>query len=125
MKKFLKDATSKIRKDAADLLGFPWSKPAAPSTRSTTSSGFVGTITDTNLQDMFRRNQAAHAVVADVATDAMVPFVCTDSKGEELEAFNAAVQVIFQKFIAKPLTRALNFTRLYGHCGILIGYAAC
>ena len=123
MKKNVKDTISKISRDAADLLGYPWSKPEAPSARSTTSSGFVANISDADLMEMFRRNQAAHAVVADVATDAMVPFVCTDSEGEELEKFNAAVQVIFQKIISQPLTHALTFTRLYGHSGILIGYA--
>ena len=115
MKKFIRDAAS--------MLGFPWSAPAAPTSRATTSSGFVANISDADLVEMFHRNQAAHAVIADVATDAMVPFVCTDSEGEELEKFNAAVQVIFQKFISKPLTHALISTRLYGHCGILIGYA--
>jgi len=115
MKKFIRDAAS--------LLGFPWAAPAAPSARSTTSSGFVATVTDENLKAMYLRNQAAHAVVTDVATDAMTTFTCTSPKGEELEKFNAEVQLTFQKFISKPLTRSLIFTRLYGHCGILIGYA--
>lgn len=123
MKKFLRDASYKIRKDAANLLGFPWSAPAEPTARSTTSSGFVETVTDTNLEGMFRRNQAAHAVVLDVATDAFTKFACIDGKGNKLEKFNADVQIIFRTYISKPLTRALIFTRLYGHCGILTGYA--
>jgi len=123
MKKFLKDAAFKIRKDAAGLLGFPWSKPAAPSTRSTTSNGFVETVTDANLKDMFKRNQAAHAVIADVAVDAMTTFTCTDGAGNKLEEFNAEAQLIFETFISQPLTRSIVFTRLYGYCGILTGYA--
>jgi len=111
-----------LLRDAASLLGFPWSKPAAPTARSTTSSGFVDTVTDADLEGMFNRNQAAHAVVADVATDAMTSFTCIDSKGEKLEKFNGEVQTIFAKFVSKPLTRSLIFTRLYGHCGLLIGY---
>lgn len=123
MKKFLRDASYHIRKDAAAVLGFPWSKPAEPSSRSTTSSGFVDAVSDTNLENMFERNQAAHAVVSDVATDAFTRFICTDGKGNKLEKFNGDVQTIFRKFISKPLTRTLLFTRLHGHCGILIGYA--
>ena len=112
-----------IRDTAAQLLGFPWAAPAEPSARSTTSSGFVGTVTDSNLQSMFKRNQAAHAVIADVAEDAVTTFTCTTPSGEKLEKFNTAAQLIFQTFIRKPLTRSLLFTRLYGHCGILTGYA--
>jgi phage-related protein (TIGR01555 family) len=113
----------KLITDAASTLGFPWSKPAAPSSRSTTSSGFAESVSDSDLKSMFERNQAAHAVVSDVATDAFTKFTCTDGKGNELEKFNAEAQIIFRKFISKPLTRALIFTRLYGHAGILIGYA--
>ena len=113
----------KFWKDAASLLGFPWSKPAEPTSRSSTSSGFVESVSDTNLVSMFKRNQAAHAIVADVATDAMTTFTVTSSKGDTLEKFNGEVQAIFRQFIIKPLTRALIFSRLYGHCGILTGYA--
>lgn len=115
MKKFLRDAAS--------LLGFPWSAPEAPTSRSTTSSGFVESVTDTDLKDMYRRNQTAHAIVADVAGDAMTTFQCVSAKGDPLEKFDAEVQVVFQKFIRKPLTKAILFTRLYGQCGLLIGYS--
>jgi phage-related protein (TIGR01555 family) len=50
-------------------------------------------------------------------------FTCTDTEGEELEEFNAEVQLIYSRYIINPLIRALLFTRLYGHCGILVGYA--
>jgi len=123
MKTLFRDTRCRLARDAAAALGFPWSKPAEPSSRSTTSSGFVESVSDTDLEGMFKRNQAAHAVVSDVATDAFTKFTCTDAKGNELEKFNADAQVIFRKFISKPLTRALIFTRLYGHCGILTGYA--
>jgi len=123
MKKFIRDTTRKIMKDAATTLGFPWSAPVAPTSRATTSSGFVETITDADLEGMFDRNQTAHTVVADVATDAVTTFTCISPKGNKIDEWNAEVQKIFHKFISKPLTRSLIFTRLYGHCGILIGYA--
>lgn len=123
MKKLFKDLRKTIARDASAVLGFPWSAPAEPSSKATTSSGFVDSVSDSDLEGMFERNQAAHAIVADVATDAVTVFTCTDAEGEELEEFNAEVQAIYSTHIINPLIRALLFTRLYGHCGILVGYA--
>lgn len=115
MKKFIRDAAS--------LLGFPWSAPVKPTTRSTTSSGFIETISDTMLKAAFNRNVAAHAVVADVAQDAVTTFTVTDAAGNKAEDLNEEVQLIFAKYIDTTMAKALMFARLYGHCGILIGYA--
>ena len=114
-----------IARDAitADTDSFPWIKPDAPAARSSTSSGFTESVTDADLEEMYDRNQAAHAIVSDVTVDAFTKFTCTDGKENELEKFNAEVQVLFTKLISKSLIRALFFTRLYGHSGVLIGYA--
>jgi hypothetical protein len=122
----MKRTKLRIVKDAADaLLGFPWSAPAKPSARSTTSNGFVETaaITDANLKEMFRRNQAAHTIIDDVAKDAVPDIEFRSPEDKELEAWNAEARTIFEKFILQPTIRAIFFTRLYGYCGILIGYA--
>jgi hypothetical protein len=121
----MKKTKLRIIKDAATLLGFPWSKPAEPTARSTTSSGFIATaaITDANLKEMFRRNQAAHTIVEDVARDSVPELEFRSPKDKELEEWNAEANTIFEKFIMQPIIRAIFFTRLYGYCGILIGYA--
>jgi len=115
--------TKKFMKDAAALLGFPWSKPAEPTSRSTTSSGFVETVSDSELTTVYKRNPAAHAVVSDVAQDVMSSFECTTVTDGELKEFSGDVKDIYEKMIREPMTRALTLTRLYGFCGILIGYA--
>lgn len=109
-------------RDAAGLLGFPWSKPAEPTTKATSSSGFSETITDTDREGMFERNQTAHAIIADVATDSVTDFNCT-LDDEVLEEFTVSVKTIFQTFISKSLIHAYLSTRLYGYSGILMGYA--
>lgn len=114
----------KIVKDAAaELLGFPWSKPTEPKARSTTSSGFQETVTDTDLLNMFTRNPTANAVVADVAYDAVGEFQVTTMEGEQDKEMDLQVQEIFEDMMELQLKKALLFTRLYGYCGILIGYA--
>ena len=114
----------KIVKDAAaELLGFPWSKPTEPKARSTTSSGFQAKVTDTDLLDMFTRNPTANAVVADVAYDAVGEFHVATMAGEPDKELDLQVQEIFEGMIEQQLKKALLFTRLYGYCGILVGYA--
>lgn len=126
-------------KDAAAALGFPFSQPAAPHSKSSTSNGFAETVTDADLKGMFRRNQAAHAIVADVATDAITEFAITDAEENTLEVLNNATQILLRNLnkdlnkdiqphtqvrsTLPKLARTLMFTRLYGHCGLLIGYA--
>lgn len=123
MKKLFSDTRRSLARDASALLGFPWSAPAEPSARSTTSSGFVETVTDTMLLDMFLRNPTANAVVLDVAYDAVMEFRMCSKELKPLEELNAEVQVLFEEMIENTLKRALLFTRLYGFCGILIGYS--
>lgn len=114
----------KLVKDAAaELLGFPWSKPAEPKARSTTSSGFQETVTDADLLSIFTRNPTANAVVADVAYDAVGEFQITTMAGEPDKEMDLQVQEIFEGMMEWQLKKALLFTRLYGYCGILIGYA--
>lgn len=109
-------------KDAiANALGFPYSTPKKPS-GSTDTSMFAEAITDTDLKEMVRRNQAAHCIVTDVAQDAVMGFKCLKPNEEEQPDFNAQVQIIYNKYIAVPLASALLQTRLYGFCGLLIGY---
>lgn len=120
----MKRTKIRIIKDAADaLLGFPWSTPVEPSARSTTSNGFVETVTDKDLLDTFLRNPAANAVVMDVAYDAVSEFNAVSKDAKQLKEFNAAVQMLYEETIEKTLKKAILFTRLYGYCGILIGYA--
>ncbi len=120
MKKFIRDA-------AASLFGFPHHRVSTPSRagRSTTHSGFIDTaaITPTLLKEMFRRNQAAHTIVEDVAKDAVPDVEFKSPEDEELATWNAEALTIFEKFIMQPVIRAIFFTRLYGCAGILIGYA--
>jgi len=112
-----------IKDAAAELLGFPWSKPAEPRSRSTTSSGFQEKVTDTDLLNMFLRNPTANAVVADVAYDAVGEFKIETLARKQDKKLDTEVQEIFETHIEKQLKKALLFTRLYGYCGILIGYA--
>jgi len=91
-------------------LGFPWRKPASAA-KARKSNGFVDTITDVDYKDAVERNQAAHAIVVDVASDAFTGF-----KG-------ATFQTLFDEMISAPLRQAYMFCRMYGYCGVLIGYA--
>lgn len=112
-----------VKDAAAELLGFPWSKPTEPKSRSTTSTGFQETVTDSDLLAMFLRNPTANAVVADVAYDAVGEFGILTRSGEPNKEHDAEVQEIFETHIEKTIKKALLFTRLYGYCGILVGYA--
>lgn len=112
-----------IKDAAAEILGFPWSKPVEPTSRSTTSTGFPETVTDTDLLNAFLRNPTANAVVADVAYDAVGEFQIQTKNKEQDKELDAEVQEIFETHIEKTIKKALLFTRLYGFCGILVGYA--
>lgn len=108
-------------KDAvATILGFPYSTPTKP--KSAGTGMFVETITDGDFKAMVKRNQAAHCIVGDVAQDAVTGFKCLKPDESEQPEFNAEVQLIYNKHIAVALANALLQTRLYGFCGILIGY---
>lgn len=108
-------------KDAiANILGFPYSTPKKPSNAGSTM--FVEQILDSDLKEMAKRNQAAHCIITDVAQDAVTGFQCLKPDKTEQTKFDAEVHTLFNKFIAVPLARALLQTRLYGYCGLLIGY---
>lgn len=109
-------------RDVANYLGFPYSTPTKPSTSSGGTTMFQDTITDSDLEVMIKRNQAAHCIITDVAQDAVTTFQCLKADESEQPDFNTDVHTVYNKHIAKPLARALLHTRLYGHCGILIGY---
>lgn len=95
-------------------LGFPWQKPASAA-KARKSNGFVDTITDVDYRDAVERNQAAHAIVVDVASDAFTGF--------KAGALDANIQLLFDEMISAPMRTAYMFCRMYGYCGVLIGYA--
>lgn len=92
-------------------LGFPWQKPASRA-KARKSNGFVETITDADYKAAVERNQAAHAIVVDVASDAFTGF-----------KDDAMFHDLFMEQISTPLKSAYMFCRMYGYCGVLIGYA--
>lgn len=91
-------------------LGFPWNRPASKA-KARKSNGFQDTITDVDYKNAVERNQAAHAIVVDVASDAFTGFE------------NASFQKLFDEMISVPMRATYMFCRMYGYCGILIGYA--
>jgi hypothetical protein len=95
-------------------LGFPWKKPASAA-KARKSNGFTDTITDKDYREAVERNQAAHAIVVDVASDAFTGF--------KAGALDANIQQLFDEMISAPMRAAYMFCRMYGYCGLLIGYA--
>lgn len=104
-------------------MAFPWTKPASGLAKAAESNGFEITVGDRDILDMVGRNQVAHAVVVDVASDAVNGFECMTPRETPLPEFDAMVKMLFVDKISKPLTDALMFCRMYGYCGLLIGYA--
>jgi len=94
---------------------FPWMQPASGTARANKSNGFQETIVDQEYLEMVRRNQAGHAIVVDVASDAFTGFTC--------DPIDRDVQAMYQDMIAGPLTEAYTYCRMYGYCGLLVGYA--
>lgn len=90
---------------------FPWKKPVS-SAKARKSNGFIETITDRDYLEVVERNQAAHAIVMDVANDAFTGFK-DDGMFHEL----------FVESIETPMRTAYMFCRMYGYCGLLVGYA--
>lgn len=95
-------------------LGFPWQRPASAA-KARKSNGFTDKIIDTDYKQAVERNQAAHAIVVDVASDAFTGFKTNIIDGD--------VQSLYEDMIATPLREAYTFCRMYGYCGLLIGYA--
>jgi len=94
------------------MFGFPWKQPASGTARARKSNGFIDVITDRDYKDAVERNQAAHAIITDVASDAFTGF----SNAPPFEE-------LFESMISAPFKKAYMFCRMYGYCGILIGYA--
>lgn len=94
---------------------FPWSKPTSTTAKARKSNGFDETIPDSDYLKSVERNQAASCIVVDVASDAVNDFTATPNDKE--------IHALFEESIRLPLTSALLFTRMYGYCGILVGYA--
>ncbi len=94
---------------------FPWLMAASGLAKSSKSNGFQLSIVDQEYLAMVQRNQAGHAIVVDVASDAFTGFVC--------DPIDEIVQSVYDEKIAKPLTEAYTFCRMYGYCGLLVGYA--
>ena len=93
------------------LDGFPWKKPTSTA-KGKTSNGFTDKITDDNYKEAVGRNQAANAIVVDVASDAFTGFK-NDGLFHEL----------YMESVESSMKAAYMFTRMYGYCGILVGYA--
>lgn len=105
-----------------NLGNFPWIRPASGTAKARKSNGFQDTISDKELEDMVKRNQAAHAIVMDVGSDAVSSFECKAPSGAALPEFDTETQSIFSKIIVRPLTYALQFARRDGYCALLVGY---
>ncbi|HDS46405.1 MAG TPA: DUF1073 domain-containing protein [Methanomicrobia archaeon] len=107
---------------ALQKLTFPWLTPHPTSTGRETGY-FQKTIKESDLYEMYKRNQLAHNIVYAVAHDALAgEFTVCDSTGEVLEKLNEQVQNLYAQMIFQPLLKCLIFARLYGSAGILIGY---
>jgi len=103
-------------------LTFPWLTPHPTATGRETGY-FQKTIKDSDLYEMYKRNQLAHNIVYAVAHDALAgEFTVCDSTGEPFAALNEQVQNIYAQLIFRPLLKCLIFARLYGSAGILLGY---
>lgn len=117
----------RIRKfihDAAEVtvakLGFPQLTPRQ--TTTTTTGMFQEVITDGDRTEMFKRNQLAHAIVGDVASDALTSFEILKPDGEEFSELNDAFQAIYTEKIAISLLRTLTYMRIHGQAGLLVGF---
>jgi len=102
---------------------FPWVRPESGLAKARKSNGFPDSVSGSDLEEMVKRNQAAHAIVMDVGSDAVNTFECMTPQDTSMASFDAMVQSIFNDMILLPITQALQFARRDGFCGILIGYA--
>lgn len=117
IRKFIRDATEVT----AAKLGFP---QLTPRQATTTDTGmFQEVITDGDRTEMFKRNQLAHAIVADVASDALTNFEIVKPDGEEFSELNNEVQTLYSEKIAISLLRTLTYMRIHGQAGLLIGFS--
>ena len=117
IRKFIHDAAEVT----ASKLGFPQLTPRQATT--TTTGMFQEVITDGDRTEMFKRNQLAHAIVADVASDALTNFEIVKPDGEEFSELNNEVQTLYSEKIAISLLRTLTYMRIHGQAGLLIGFS--
>ena len=103
-------------------LGFPFLTPH-PTKTGREIGYFQTTILDSDLYEMYKRNQIAHNVIFNVALDVFRPgFKCTTPDGEENKKFDAEVQKIYERYIRQPMFQCYLQARLYGSAGLLIGF---
>lgn len=117
IRKFIHDATEVT----ASKLGFPQLTPRQATT--VTTGMFQEVITDGDRTEMFKRNQLAHAIVADVASDALTNFEIVKPDGEEFSEVNDEFQTLYMEKIAISLLRTLTYMRIHGQAGLLIGFS--
>lgn len=118
MKKFFHDAIN----SALTSLGFPFLTPHP--TRTGKEIGyFQKTIGDSDLYEMYKRNEIAHNVIFNVALDVFrTGFECKTLEGEKNITFDALVQQIYEEYIHQPMFNCYLQARLYGAAGMLIGF---
>jgi hypothetical protein len=118
MKKFFRDALN----SALQKLGFPFLTPH-PTKTGKEVGYFQNTISDSDLYQMYKRNQLAHNIVFNVSCDAFASgFRCVSPDGEENKKFDAEVQKLYERHIHYPLLKTFLRARLYGSAGLLLGY---
>ena len=117
MKKLFRDALN----SALAKLGFPFLTPHP--TKTGKEIGYFQTkIYDSDLYQMYKRNQLAHNIIFNVALDAFSSgFKCVSPKSEEKKEFNAKVQQIYERYIRHSIVKTYLRSRLYGSAGLLIG----
>jgi len=92
MKKLFRDALN----SALTKLGFPFLTPH-PTKTGKEVGYFQVKITDSDLYQMYKRNQLAHNIITNVAYDVFSSgFKCLTLKGEEDKEFDAKVQQIYE-----------------------------
>ena len=117
-KRFFRDAIE----ETLSFLRFPFLTPRQP-VGGAASGTFQAIIRDSDREVMLARNQIAHAIIVDVASDALSSFSCVSPvSGEKLPDFDPLVQKLFLEKVRVPLFRALVFLRLHGYCGLLVGF---
>lgn len=119
IKRLLRDALN----SGLEKLGFPYLTPHP--TKTTDEIGyFQETIENSDLHEMYRRNQLAHNIVFNVGLDLLsAGFHCVGpSDGKVMKTFDTEVQKLYIAKIHLPLLKTILQARLYGSAGLLIGY---
>lgn len=77
-------------------LDFPWIRRAVGLAKARKSNGFVDNVAQNELITMVQRNQAAHAIVMDVGSDAVGVFECVTPQDMTADTFNTLVDNWFE-----------------------------